>query len=139
MQCRAREERPARKTDLLDAEWLVHLLECGLLRGWLIPPADIKAARDVIRYRRKLVEHRTSKLQRLGNVLQDAGIKADSVASSVTPKSVRAMVEALIDGERRPAVLADLARGSMRSKIPDLQRALEGRFDDHHALMCRLH
>ncbi len=139
MQCRAREERPGRKTDLLDAEWLVHLLECGLLRGWLIPPADIKAARDVIRYRRKLVEHRTSKLQRLGNVLQDAGIKADSVASSVTPKSVRAMVEALIDGERRPAVLADLARGSMRSKIPDLQRALEGRFDDHHALMCRLH
>ncbi|AXA87893.1 hypothetical protein DDF83_13220 [Mycobacterium tuberculosis] len=130
MQCRAREERPGRKTDLLDAEWLVHLLECGLLRGWLIPPADIKAARDVIRYRRKLVEHRTSKLQRLGNVLQDAGIKADSVASSVTPKSVRAMVEALIDGERRPAVLADLARGSMRSKIPDLQRALEGRFDD---------
>ncbi|WP_234798379.1 transposase, partial [Mycobacterium tuberculosis] len=93
----------------------------------------------MIRYRRKLVEHRTSKLQRLGNVLQDAGIKADSVASSVTPKSVRAMVEALIDGERRPAVLADLARGSMRSKIPDLQRALEGRFDDHHALMCRLH
>lgn len=139
MQCRAREERPGRKTDLLDAEWLVHLLECGLLRGWLIPPADIKAARDVIRYRRKLVEHRTSKLQRLGNVLQDAGIKADSVASSVTPKSVRAMVEALIDGERRPAVLADLARGSMRSKIPDLQRALEGRFDDHHALMCRWH
>ncbi len=121
---------PGRKTDLLDAEWLVHLLECGLLRGWFIPPADIKAARDVIRYRRKLVEHRSSKLQRLGNVLQDAGIKADSVASSVTTKSVRAMVEALIDGERRPAVLADLARGSMRSKIPDLQRALEGRFDD---------
>ncbi|WP_203172870.1 IS110 family transposase, partial [Mycobacterium tuberculosis] len=137
MQCRAREERPGRKTDLLDAEWLVHLLECGLLRGWLIPPADIKAARDVIRYRRKLVEHRTSKLQRLGNVLQDAGIKADSVASSVTPKSVRAMVEALIDGERRPAVLADLARGSMRSKIPDLQRALEGRFDDYRSPWCR--
>ncbi|WP_230866316.1 IS110 family transposase [Mycobacterium canetti] len=101
MQCRAREERPGRKTDLLDAEWLVHLLECGLLRGWFIPPADIKAARDVIRYRRKLVEHRSSKLQRLGNVLQDAGIKADSVASSVTTKSVRAMVGALIDGERR--------------------------------------
>ncbi|WP_230871853.1 IS110 family transposase [Mycobacterium canetti] len=124
MQCRAREEWPGRKTDLLDAEWLVHLLECGLLRGWFIPPADIKAARDVIRYRRKLVEHRTSKLQRLGNVLQDAGIKADSVASSVTTKSVRAMVGALIDGERRPAVLADLVCGSMRSKIPDLQRAV---------------
>jgi transposase len=130
---------PGRKTDLSDAEWLVHLLECGLLRGSFMPPAQIKAARDVIRYRRKLIEHRTSELQRLGNVLQDAGIKADSVASSVTTKSVRAMVEGLIDGERRPAVLADLARGSMRSKIADLQRALEGRFDDHHALMCRLH
>lgn len=130
---------PGRKTDLSDAEWLAHLLECGLLRGSFMPPAQIKAARDVIRYRRKLVEHRSSELQRLGNVLQDAGIKADSVASSVTTKSVRAMVEALIDGERRPTVLADLARGSMRAKIPDLARALEGRFDDHHALMCRLH
>lgn len=130
---------PGRKTDLSDAEWLAHLLECGLLRGSFMPPADIKAARDVIRYRRKLVEHRSSELKRLGNVLQDAGIKADSVASSVTTKSVRAMVEALIDGERRPTVLANLARGSMRSKIPDLQRALEGRFDGHHALMCRLH
>ncbi|WP_265971136.1 IS110 family transposase [Mycobacterium canetti] len=109
---------PGRKTDLLDAEWLVHLLECGLLRGWFIPPADIKAARDVIRYRRKLVEHRSSKLQRLGNVLQDAGIKADSVASSVTTKSVRAMVEALIDGERRPAVLADLARTLCARRSP---------------------
>ena len=61
------------------------------------------------------------------------------MASSITTKSVRAMVGALIDGERRPTVLAELARGKMRSKIPDLQRALEGRFDDHHALMCRLH
>jgi transposase len=130
---------PGRKTDLSDAEWLAHLLECGLLRGSFIPPEQIKAVRDVIRYRRKLVEHRTSELQRLGNVLQDAGIKADSVASSITTKSVRAMVEALIDGERRPAVLAELARGSMRAKIADLQQALEGRFDDHHALMCRLH
>jgi transposase len=130
---------PGRKTDLSDAEWLVHLLECGLLRGSFIPPAQIKAARDVIRYRTKLTESRTSELQRLGNVLQDAGIKVDSVASKITTQSVRAMVEALIDGERRPLLLADLAKGKMRAKIPDLQRALEGRFDDHHALMCRLH
>ena len=77
-----------------DAEWLVHLLECGLLRGSFIPPAQIKAARDVIRYRTKLTESRTSELQRLGNVLQDAGIKVDSVASTITTQSVRAMVEA---------------------------------------------
>ncbi|MDQ2875180.1 MAG: IS110 family transposase [Actinomycetota bacterium] len=130
---------PGRKTDLADAEWLVHLLECGLLRGSFIPPADIKAARDVIRYRAKVVQSRASELQRLGNVLQDAGIKIDSVASSIKTKSGRAMIEALIDGERRPGMLADLAPGRMRSKIPDLERALEGRFGDHHALMCRLH
>ena len=130
---------PGRKTDLADAEWLVRLLECGLLRGSFIPAADIKAARDVIRYRAKIVQSRTSELQRLGGVLQDAGIKIDSVASSIATKSGRAMIEALIDGERRPAVLADLARGKMRSKIPDLAMALEGRFGDHHALMCRLH
>ena len=110
-QCAGPQDRP------LGCEWLADLLECG----------------DVIRYRRKLVEHRSSELQRLGNVLQDAGIKADSVASSITIKSVRAMVEALIDGERRPPVSAELARGRMRSKISDLQRALKARFNDHHA------
>jgi transposase len=130
---------PGRKTDLADAEWLVHLLECGLLAGSFIPPAEIKAARDVIRYRAKVVQSRTSEVQRLGNVLQDAGIKIDSVASSIATKSGRAMIEALIDGERRGQVLADLAKGKMRSKIPDLAMALEGRFGDHHALMCRLH
>jgi transposase len=130
---------PGRKTDFADAEWLVHLLECGLLRGSFIPPADIKAARDVLRYRTKVAQSRTSELQRLGNVLQDAGIKIDSVASSIATKSGLAMIEALIDGERRPKVLADLAMGRMRVKIPDLALALEGRFGDHHALMCRLH
>ena len=130
---------PGRKTDLADAEWLVQLLECGLLSGSFIPPADIKAARDVIRYRAKVVQSRTSEVQRLGNVLQDAGIKIDSVASSIVTKSGRAMIESLIDGERRPAVLADLAIGRMRPKIPDLALALEGRFGEHHALMCRLH
>jgi transposase len=130
---------PGRKTDLADAEWLVHLLECGLLAGSFIPPAEIKAARDVIRYRAKVVQSRTSEVQRLGNVLQDAGIKIDSVASSIATKSGRAMIEALIDGERRGTVLADLAKGKMRAKIADLSLALEGRFGDHHALMCRLH
>ena len=130
---------PGRKTDLADAEWLAHLLECGLLRGSFIPPAEIKAARDVVRYRTKVVQSRTSEVQRLGAVLQDAGIKIDSVASSIATKSGRAMIEAQIDGERRPRVLAALAKGKMRAKIPDLELALEGRFGDHHALMCRLH
>ena len=86
-----------------------------------------------------MAQQRVSEIARLGNVLQDAGIKIDSVASSIATKSGRAMIEALIDGERRGPVLADLAKGKMRSKIPDLSMALEGRFGDHHALMCRLH
>jgi transposase len=130
---------PGRKTDLADAEWLAQLLECGLLSGSFIPPAGIKAVRDVIRYRAKIAQQRVSELSRLGNVLQDAGIKLDSVASSVATKSGRAMIEALIDGERRGAVLAELAKGKMRRKIPDLSMALEGRFGDHHATLCRLH
>ena len=93
----------------------------------------------MIRYRAKVARQRVSEIARLGNVLQDAGIKIDSVASSIATKSGRAMIEALIDGERRGPVLAELARGKMRAKIPDLAMALEGRFGDHHALMCRLH
>jgi transposase len=130
---------PGRKTDAIDAVWLAELLECGLLRGSFVPEPKIKAVRDVVRYRKKLVGSRSSEIQRLGAVLQDAGIKLDSVASSIGTISGRAMIDALIDGERRPAVLADLALGRMRSKIPDLTLALEGRFDDHHALMCQLH
>ena len=92
---------PGRKTDFSDAEWLAHLLECGLLAGSFIPPAGIKAARDVLRYRGKVAQQRVSEIARLGNVLRDAGIKIDSVASSIATKSGRAMIEALIDGERR--------------------------------------
>jgi transposase len=130
---------PGRKTDAVDASWLAELLECGLLKGSFIPPAEIKAVRDVVRYRRKLVQERAAETQRLGGVLQDAGIKLDSVASSIDTVSGLAMIRALIDGERRGEVLADLARGVMRRKISDLSLALEGRFDDHHALMCQLH
>jgi transposase len=130
---------PGRKTDLADAEWLAQLLECGLLAGSFIPPADVKAVRDLVRYRAKIAQQRVSELSRLGDVLQDAGIKIDSVASSIATKSGRAMIEALIDGERRGAVLADLAKGKMRAKIPDLSMALEGRFGEHHAMLCRLH
>jgi transposase len=130
---------PGRKTGAVDAAWLAELLECGLLKGSFIPPAEIKAVRDVVRCRRKLVQQRAAETQRLGGVLQDAGIKLDSVASSIDTVPGLAMIRALIDGERRGQVLADPARGVMRSKISDLSRALEGRFDDHHALMCQLH
>jgi transposase len=130
---------PGRKTGAVDASWLGELLECGLLAGSFLPEGKVKAVRDVARYRNRLVQQRTSEFQRLGGVLQDAGIKIDSVASSLGTVSGRAMIEALIDGERRGTVLADLARGRMRAKIAGLPQALEGRFGDHHALMGRLH
>jgi hypothetical protein len=103
------------------------VLDAGLLAGSFIPPAEVKAVRNLVRYRAKIAQQRVSEIARLGGVLQDAGIKIDSVASSVATKSGREMIEALIDGERRGAVLADLAKGKMRSKVPDLPVALEGR------------
>ena len=130
---------PGRKSDALDAVWLAELTECGLLRGSFIPPPQIAAIRELTRYRKKLIEQRTSELQRLAKVLEDSGIKIDSVASALTTMSARDMIEALIAGERDPAALANLARGRMRSKIPDLTSACAGRFGAGHALMCTLH
>jgi transposase len=127
------------KTDARDCARLAELFECGLLRGSYIPPAELKEVRDLTRYRMKTVQARTSEIQRLSKALESAGIKLGSVASSITGASASAMIEALIDGERRGPVLADLAKGAMRAKIADLSMALEGRFGDHHALMCRLH
>jgi transposase len=130
---------PGRKTDVKDSEWLAQLLECGLLRGSFIPPREIAAIRELTRYRKKTIQTRTRELQRLSKVLEDAGIKIDSVASSITTLSARDMIEALIAGERDPRVLANLARGTMRNKIPDLAMACAGRFADHHALLARMH
>jgi transposase len=130
---------PGRKSDALDAVWLAKLTECGLLRGSFIPPAEIAAIRDLTRYRKKLIEARSSELQRLAKVLEDGGIKIDSVASTLTTLSARDMIEALINGERDPGALANLARGRMRRKLPELTMACAGRFGDQHALMCTLH
>lgn len=130
---------PGRKTDVKDAEWLAQLCEAGLLRGSFIPPAQIAAIRELTRYRKKLIGERTREIQRTSKVLEDGGIKIDSVASKALGVSARAMIEAMIAGERDPAVLADLARGPLRRKIPDLTLALAGRFGAHHAVMARLH
>ena len=128
------------KTDAKDCARLAELFECGLLRGSYIPSAEQKEVRDLTRYRMKTVQARTSEIQRLGKSLESAGIKLGSVASDITGKSATAMIESLIDGERRGQVLADLAIGRMRTagKLADLSMALAGRFTDHHALMCRL-
>ena len=129
------------KTDAKDCARLAELFECGLLRGSYIPPPELKEVRDLTRYRMKTVQARTSEIQRLGKALESAGIKLGSVASSITGTASTAMIEALIDGERRGGVLADLAIGRMRTagKLADLSMALAGRFTEHHALLCRLH
>src|SRR5260370_11687039 len=129
------------KTDARDCLRVAELFECGLLRGSYIPVAGLKEVRDLTRYRMKTVQARTSEIQRLGKALESAGIKLGSVASELTGKSATAMIEALIDGERRGRVLADLAIGRMRTagKLADLSQALTGRFTEHHALLCRLH
>ncbi len=133
---------PGRKTDANDAndaEWLAELCEVGLLRGSFIPLAEIAAIREVTRDRKQLTEARTSELQRLCKVLEDGGVKIDSVASSITTVSARAMVEALIAGERDPRVLPRPCPWVMRNKLPDLAMALAGRFGAHHALLARMH
>ena len=129
------------KTDARDCARLAELLECGLLHGSFIPSAEQKQVRDLTRYRMKVVQARTSEIQRLHKALESAGIKLGSVLTDITGVSGRLMIDALIDGERRAQVLADLARGTLRSagKQADLSMALAARFTDHHAMLCRLH
>ncbi len=129
---------PGRKSDVLDAEWLAELLEHGLLRGSFVPPAVIRELRDLTRYRKRLIQAHTSEVQRIHKTMEDAGIKLDSVASDSVGVSGRLMLQALVDGERDPEVLAELAKGRLRKKIPELRQALRGRFRDHHALLIRL-
>ena len=130
---------PGRKTDVADSAWLAQLLECGLLRSSFVPPPELRELRDLTRYRKRLVQDRTREAQRVEKVLEDTGIKLSSVASSVLTKSARAMIDALIAGERDPKVLAELAQGRMRSKIDELTLALRGRFTEHHALLLGVH
>jgi transposase len=130
---------PGRKTDLADCQWIAELHEHGLLRPSFIPDAQVAALRQRTRYRKKLIEQRTSEGQRLAKVLEDAGIKIDSVASKLLSQSGRAMIEALIAGERDPGRLASLAKGVLRRKTDELQMACDGRFTAGHAQMCRLH
>jgi transposase len=126
---------PGRKSDVKDSEWIAQLVEHGLVRPSFVPPPPIRALRDLTRYRKTIIEERTREAQRLEKVLEDAGIKLGSVASSVLGVSGRAMLRALIAGERDPAVLADLARATLRRKIPALREALLGRFGPHHAIL----
>jgi transposase len=126
---------PGRKTDVKDSEWLAQLLECGLLKASFVPPPPIRELRDLTRYRVQQVRDRAREVNRLCKVLEDAGLKLTTVVTDVMGASGRAMLRALVDGTTDPTVLADLARGKLRQKLPLLQRALLGRFRPHHAFL----
>ncbi len=125
---------PGRKTDVKDSEWLCQLAEAGLLRASFVPPKPIRALRNLTRYRKTQIQERAREANRLHKALEDTGIKLDCVASDILGASGRAMLDALVNGTRDPEVLADLAKGRMRAKIPVLKQALEGRFDHLHAV-----
>jgi transposase len=126
------------KTDKLDAVWLAKLAERGMLRPSFIPPVWQRELRDLCRYRRTLIQERTREKQRVEKLLEDTQIKLSSVISDIFGVSGRAMLEALIAGQRDPYVLAELARGSMRGKKSVLQEALTGHFRDHHSYLLTM-
>ena len=131
--------RPGRKTDVSDAAWLADLAAHGLVRGSFVPPEPIRELRDLTRARTALAHDRGRLTQKIEKVLESAGIKLSAVATDITGVSGRAMLEALIAGERDPEVIADLAKRCLRRKIPDLTEALRGRFTAHHGFMIRMH
>ena len=129
---------PGRKTDVKDAEWIADLLLHGLLRPSFVPPKPIRELRDLTRYRRKLVESRSAERNRLLKVLETANIKLASVASDVFGVSGMQMLAALAEGKAKPAEMAELAKGRLREKIPQLEPALEGRMEERHRYLLRL-
>jgi len=128
---------PGRKTDVSDSAWIAQLVEHGLVRASFVPPRPIRRLRDLTRYRAALTAERTREKQRLEKLLEDAGIKLSVFVSDIFGVSGRAMLAALVEGERDPEVLAAYARGRMRPKIPLLVQALTGSFGAHHAFLCR--
>lgn len=127
---------PGRKTDINDAQWLADVAAHGMVRASLVPPPQVRALRDLTRYRKSLITMRGSEIQRLEKVFQDAGIKLTSVASKVWSKSSQEMLAALIAGQNDPVVLAEMAKSTMRPKIPALREALAGNFGPHHAAIA---
>ena len=130
---------PGRKTDVKDCEWIADWMRHGLLRRSFIPPHEIRDLRDLVRTRTTMLRDRTRQGNRIQKVLEDANLELASVASDVMGVSGRAMLQALIDGETDPKTLAELARGRLRSKRPELQEALWGRVTDHHRFLLRMH
>ncbi len=126
---------PGRKTDVQDCQWLAQLLQCGLLKGSFIPQRPQRELRDLTRHRAQLINEKSAVVNRVHKVLEDANIKLGTVASDILGKSGRDMLRALIQGEKDPGEMAELARRKLRGKIPQLGLALEGQVTDHHRFL----
>src|SRR5687767_10564897 len=126
---------PGRKTDVKDSEWLADLLRHGLLRASFVPDRPQRELRELTRYRTTLVRERSAEVNRLQKTLEGANIKLGAVASSLVGRSAREMIEGLLADGPDPARLADLARGRLREKLPELERALTGRVGPHQRFL----
>lgn len=129
---------PGRKTDVKDSEWIANLVRHGLIDKSFVPPKPIRELRDLTRYRQKLAQAGAAERNRLLKLLETANIKLSSVASDVFGASGMAMLKALLEGEESPAEMAQLARGRLRSKLVELERALEGRVERHHRFLLQM-
>lgn len=123
---------PGRKTDVKDSEWIARLVRHGLIRKSYVAPRPQQELRDLLRYRRQVVETRTAERNRLLKVLETANIKLSSFVSDVFGASGEAMLTALLDDQRSPEAIAELAKGRLRKRLGDLTLALEGHLDAHH-------
>jgi len=130
---------PGRKTDINDAQWIAQLLQHGLLKASFIPPLPQRELRDLVRYRTQLVQDRAREINRVQKVLEDANLKLGSVVSDVMGVSSRDMLQHIVKGVDDPVLLAQLARGRLREKITELEKALTGRIRDVHRLLLKLH
>lgn len=128
---------PGRKTDQKDSQWLADLLQHGLLRNSFVPSRVIRDLRDLTRGRARVAQEHSSLSNRIQKVLEDANVKLASVASDALGVSGRLMLKAIIGGEQDPTVLAEMSKGRLREKIPELRRALEGHVTGHHRYMLK--
>jgi transposase len=126
---------PGRKTDVKDSEWIADLLRHGLIRRSFVPPKPLRELRDLLRYRRKLVDSQAAERNRMLKLLETANVKLATVASNVFGASGRRMLRAMLDGTRTPEQMADLAKGRLRKKLTALAPALDGRFEEHHRFL----
>ena len=128
---------PGRKSDQKDSEWIADLLQHGLLHGSFVPPRETRELRDLTRYRVSLAEECNRIANRIQKVLEDANIKLASVATDAPGASGRAMLQGIVAGEEDQHLLADKAKGLLRNKLAELEKALEGRVRDHHRFLLR--